>query len=92
MDNNVYFAAAASYDQQTVDAAVERLFSQLPAAEALAGGGLGLVDVLGVLAAGALVDGVAALVDALVHLVRVVVGELLGLVEDSHVSLPFLVG
>ncbi|WP_270912989.1 DUF362 domain-containing protein [Allofournierella sp. CML151] len=37
MDNNVYFAAAASYDQQTVDAAVERLFCQLPAAEALAG-------------------------------------------------------
>lgn len=37
MDNNVYFAAAANYDQQTVDAAVERLFSQLPAAEALAG-------------------------------------------------------
>lgn len=37
MDNNVYFAAAASYDQQTVDAAVERLLSQLPAAEALAG-------------------------------------------------------
>src|SRR5690606_21262494 len=62
------------------------------AAEALAGGVLGLVDVLGVLAAGALVDGVAALVDALVHLVRVVVRELLGLVEDSHVSLPFLVG
>lgn len=37
MDKNVYFAAAANYDQQTVDAAVERLFCQLPAAQALAG-------------------------------------------------------
>ena len=35
MDKNVYFAAAANYDQQTVDAAVERLFCQLPAAQAL---------------------------------------------------------
>ena len=37
MDKNVYFAAAANYDQQTVDAAVERLFCQLPAAQALGG-------------------------------------------------------
>lgn len=37
MDKNVYFASAANYDQQTVDAAVERLFCQLPAAQALAG-------------------------------------------------------
>ncbi|MFQ8998164.1 DUF362 domain-containing protein [Allofournierella massiliensis] len=37
MDKNVYFAAAANYDQQTVDAAVERLFFQLPAAQALGG-------------------------------------------------------
>lgn len=37
MDKNVYFAAAANYDQQTVDAAVERLFCQLPAAQVLGG-------------------------------------------------------
>ena len=37
MDKNVYFAAAANYDQQTVDAAVERLFCQLPAAQAIGG-------------------------------------------------------
>lgn len=37
MDKNVYFAAVANYDQQTVDAAVERLFCQLPAAQALGG-------------------------------------------------------
>ena len=37
MDKNVYFAAAANYDQQTVDAAVERLFCQLTAAQALGG-------------------------------------------------------
>lgn len=37
MDKNVYFAAAANYDQQTVDAAVEQLFCQLPAAQALGG-------------------------------------------------------
>ena len=37
MDKNVYFAAAANYDQQTVDAAVERLLGQLPAAGTLAG-------------------------------------------------------
>lgn len=37
MDKNVYFAAAANYDQQTVDAAVERLLCQLPAAQALGG-------------------------------------------------------
>lgn len=37
MDKNVYFAAAANYDQQMVDTAVERLFCQLPAAQALAG-------------------------------------------------------
>ena len=37
MDNNVYFAAAASYDQQTMDAAMERLLSQLPIADTLAG-------------------------------------------------------
>ncbi len=37
MDKNVYFAAAANYDQQTVDAAVEQLFCQLPAAQVLGG-------------------------------------------------------
>lgn len=37
MDKNVYFAAAANYDQQTVDVAVERLFCQLPAAQAIGG-------------------------------------------------------
>lgn len=37
MDKNVYFAAAANYDQQTVDAAVERLLCQLPAAQAIGG-------------------------------------------------------
>lgn len=37
MDKDVYFAAAANYDQQTVDAAVERLFCQLPAAQVLGG-------------------------------------------------------
>lgn len=37
MDKNVYFAAVADYDQEMVDAAVEQLFRQLPAAEALAG-------------------------------------------------------
>lgn len=37
MDKNVYFAAVADYDQQQVDAAVEQLFCQLPAAEHLAG-------------------------------------------------------
>ena len=38
MDERVFFAAAADYSRETVDAAVERLFQQLPAASLLAPG------------------------------------------------------
>src|SRR5699024_252268 len=48
-----------------------------------------LVDLLVVLAAGALVGHLAALVDALVDLLVVLVGEVLGLVHEvAHVESP----
>ena len=43
-----------------------------------------LVDVVGVLAAGPLVDHVSRLVDGVANLVGVLAGELLGLVEQAH--------
>lgn len=54
------------------------------AAEALAGLLLGAVDLVGVLAAGALVDLVADLLDGLADLVRVLGCEVLGLVDEAH--------
>ena len=54
------------------------------AAEALAGLLLGAVDLVGVLAAGALVDLVADLLDGLADLVRVLGREVLGLVDEAH--------
>src|SRR6187402_982874 len=49
---------------------------------------LGRIDLVGVLAAGLVVDQVAQLVDALVDLVAVLAKQVLGLVEHAHDVAP----